>query len=345
MIFSIILIFLFIIFLNKFQKKFNLFCHNNNKSLHKKIGIDKIPLSGGLYFYVIVMLSSFLNFFHFLNLGFTFQVTVTLFLILGLVIDNGYEIKPKIRLLIQFLIVLLFLFKSKLFLQNTQIFLLDNILKYKFFSYVFTTLCIVILINGINFIDGVNGNSSGYLILVFLSVAYQLYKSQIIIDNLSFYLIIFSIVIFFILNLFDKNYLGGCGNYILGFTISIFIIKIFRENNLYSSLYVVALLWYPAFENLFSIFRKILIDKKNAFIADTFHLHTLIFSYLKKSKFKNSANSLTGLIINIYMIPGFIISNFFSTNSKILFFVIVLNVGVYMLSYFNLKKISLSEKK
>ena len=128
-------------------------------------------------------------------------------------------------------------------------------------------------------------------------------------------------------------------------TISIFIIKIFRENNLYSSLYVVALLWYPAFENLFSIFRKILIDKKNAFIADTFHLHTLIFSYLKKSKFKNSANSLTGLIINIYMIPGFIISNFFSTNSKILFFVIVLNVGVYMLSYFNLKKISLSEKK
>ena len=44
------------------------------------------------------------------------------------------------------------------------------------------------------------------------------------------------------------------------------------------------------------------------------------------------------------MIPGLIFSNFFPSNSKILFFIIVINLTIYMLAYFNLKKYNLSEK-
>ena len=345
MIINSILIFLFLVFLNIFQKKYNILCHDNSLSLHKKIGSNKIPLSGGIYFYIIILIFSLFNFFSFFNFGFEFLVALTFFLILGLTIDSGYEIKPKLRLLIQIIIVLSFLIKTDLFVNYTKIFFLDFLLEYKFFSFIFTTFCIVILINGVNFIDGVNGNSSGYLFLVFLFFLYLLDSYKFISNFTDFKFLILYILFFFIFNLLDKNYLGECGNYILGFTIAIFVIKFFNENNVFSPLYAVSILWYPAFENLFSILRKIFIDKKNAFVADTSHLHTLIFVYFKKCGYNKKSNSLTGLIINIYMIPGFIFSNIFSSNSKILFFIIVINLTVYMLIYFNLKKFNLSEKK
>ena len=41
------------------------------------------------------------------------------------------------------------------------------------------------------------------------------------------------------------------------------------------------LLWYPAYETLFSIIRKVL-TKKSALSPDNLHLHQLIYIYLKK---------------------------------------------------------------
>ena len=48
-----------------------------------------------------------------------------------------------------------------------------------------------------------------------------------------------------------------------------------------SPYFIANLLWYPAFENLFSIIRRILSSKKN-YIADNHHLHQLLYSYLNK---------------------------------------------------------------
>ena len=48
-----------------------------------------------------------------------------------------------------------------------------------------------------------------------------------------------------------------------------------------SPYYIANLLWYPAFENLFSIFRRTIYKKKN-YKADNDHLHQLIFKYFKK---------------------------------------------------------------
>ena len=160
----------------------------------------------------------------------------------------------------QTIIVLLFLIKSDLFVNYTKIVFLDFFLEYKFFSYLFTTFCIVILINGMNFIDGVNGNSSGYLFLALSSFLYLLDSSNFILNNTAFKFLIFYILFFFIYNLLDKNYLGECVIYFSIF-IAIFIM-LFKENNTISPLYVASILWYPAFENLFLILRKVFIDKK-----------------------------------------------------------------------------------
>jgi hypothetical protein len=98
------------------------------------------------------------------------------------------------------------------------------------------------------------------------------------------------------------------------------------------------LLWYPAFENLFSIIRKTL-SKKKPSEPDNFHLHHILFSYFKK-KIKNAkvANSFTGLVINFYNFIIFLISvNFYNMTNFLVIF-IILNICVYTVSYFFLLK-------
>ena len=49
---------------------------------------------------------------------------------------------------------------------QTRIDILDDILKLDFFSFFFTAFCLLILINGSNFIDGINCNLITYYLLI-----------------------------------------------------------------------------------------------------------------------------------------------------------------------------------
>jgi hypothetical protein len=101
----------------------------------------------------------------------------------------------------------------------------------------------------------------------------------------------------------------------------------------------VAILWYPAYENLFSIIRK-LIFKKSPSNPDNEHLHQLIYIFLKKNIKKNNffSNSLTGILICIYNLIYFnLIFNYFS-NTKVLVFSILFNVTLYNITFVFLNK-------
>ena len=49
---------------------------------------------------------------------------------------------------------------------STRILLFDHFLEYKLFNYIFVCFCILIVINGTNFIDGLNGLVLGYYLIV-----------------------------------------------------------------------------------------------------------------------------------------------------------------------------------
>ena len=87
-----------------------------------------------------------------------------------------------------------------------------------------------------------------------------------------------------IFNFFGKNFLGDGGVYLLSFFLSIIIIYISMFSEQISPYYIANLLWYPAFENLFSIFRRTIYKKKN-YKADNDHLHQLIFKYFKRKNY------------------------------------------------------------
>ena len=114
------------------------------------------------------------------------------------------------------------------------------------------------------------------------------------------------------------------------------------NNVLISPYFVMNLLWYPAYETLFSIIRKVL-TKKSALSPDNLHLHQLVYLYLKdKISNKYHANSLSGVMINIYNLVIFYFASQDYSNTKYQLLLFSLSFIIYNFLYltlkFNLKK-------
>ena len=109
--------------------------------------------------------------------------------------------------------------------------------------------------------------------------------------------------------------------------------------------YFIILLWYPGFENLFSIIRKQKF-KRSALKPDTDHLHQLIFFYFKKKKYSKRKifSSLTGLTINIYNLIIFIIACVDPYNTLLQLSLMFSSVIIYITLYLFLSKFKKSQK-
>jgi len=209
----------------------------------------------------------------------------------------------------------------------------------KIFSILFTLFCLLVLVNGSNFIDGINTLLCGYYILVLTAIIY-ICSNNFINHNISDLKgLLLVLLIIYSFNFFSKLYLGDSGAFLLSFLLGYYLIDIANNNPLISPMFVVLLLWYPAFENFFSILRKLSI-KFHPSSPDNFHFHQLLFSFFKKrmNKSKDFINTLTGNIINLYNFFIFIIGVKFFYNTKYLIFIILINISLYLLIYFFLNK-------
>ena len=112
-----------------------------------------------------------------------------------------------------------FLLISQNFIDSTRIPFVDYLLKDNLFKIFLTLICILIVVNGSNFIDGLNTLCLGY----YLSISIVLYFFDL--NNLYQFNYIQSlmliIIILFLFNFFGKSFLGDGGSYLLGFFFSI----------------------------------------------------------------------------------------------------------------------------
>ena len=196
------------------------------------------------------------------------------------------------------------------------------------------------MINGTNFIDGLNGLVIGYYLIVLITLLrLDLHIDYYFQSNL---LINFSIILILLLfvNFLNKVFLGDNGSYLLGFIFSIFLIRVHQINSDVSPYFIILLLWYPCFENLFSIIRKRM-SKVLATNPDNNHLHQLLFFlFLKKFKIKKKliANNLTSVFINIYNLCIFFISLEKYDKSSTQLLLILINIIIYISAYIYLYK-------
>ena len=332
---GIVIAALFIITISNFVfKKFDVLIDRTNISNHKSFinGHKTTPLLGGFVFFLILVFFLPENYQYFTILIFFIFLT-------GLLSDLDILHSPFFRIILQTIIIVVYLFLFDNFVSSIRVDFFDNLLNIFFIKLFFTSFCILVLINGTNFIDGVNTLVVGYFILVASNVLYLTEVKELNLDILFVSTCITCLVVIYIFNFFGKIYLGDGGAYLISFVAGVTLIKFTNDNYIVSPYYIVALLWYPAYENLFSIIRK-KISKKTPSTPDNEHLHQLIYLYLDRSFNinKNFSNTLSGILICLYNLFYFlfILDEYHQTET--LAYSIIFNILIYNLLFFLLRK-------
>lgn len=301
----------------------------------------KVPLIGGI---ILIIFSSI----YFNKEDYIVLLPFFLIFLVGLFSDMKVINSPKVRLFFQIIIIYLGIEITDTLIVYTSVDLIDKLLLNHYFKISFTIFCILIVMNGCNFIDGINVSLTGYVLVIFIILKLLningviILSDLVIIDNL-----ITVLAVILIFNTLNKIYLGDNGAYLLGMIISIYLIDVFFLNRNFSSFFIVNLLWYPSFEILFSILRKIKFSR-SPIKPDTNHLHQLIYSKIRKiNNFKNFSNiflnSATGFLIIVY---NFFILLFLSKNlndSQIQIATLIFNIFLYIFIYSKL--INIRSKK
>ena len=317
------------------KKKF--LSDNIKFSKHKSLVTSiNIPTSGGIFLMLFILIFQ-------TQLGLINILYLFLIFLVGVGSDRFRNFSPLIRLLSQIFITFLFVLNTQTFIIDLRIDSINFLLNQNiYFPIIFTVFCFIVLMNGTNFIDGVNLNTIGFYILVYLVILIVSNNNDLIIDRDLNLKIIYFLIAIYLMNFFNRLQLGDGGSYLISFFTAYYVINFIYLNPLVSPYFAVLILWYPCFENLFSISRKIY-QKKNISEADNLHLHHNIFLFFKIKNFKN-LNNLSGLILNISNLILISLGINFFNSTKYLVILILINLVIYILIYNILIKIILSKK-
>ena len=287
----------------------------------------KIPLTGG-----VVLFLSFMA----LEININIKILCLLFLFFLFISDLKILSSANIRFLIQILLIIFCILFLGLEIKNTRIQILDSLLEINTFNIFFVGFCIIIIVNGTNFLDGINLNVIFYYLLINIVLLYLSFEYKFSLDYESLIFISMSLIILAIFNYKNYLFLGDNGSYLLGFFYSIVLIDFYNFNQSISPFFIILLLWYPSFEILFSILRKFVLGR-SPLKPDNLHLHHLLFNFFKKKFISNNLNkNASGFLINFYNLIIIMLSMRDISNSQSQIILIILSVIVYLVTYLKL---------
>ena len=329
-----ITIYLFIRFLSTKGIKSNYFAK-------QKIHEGEVPRVGGLLF-----LSSFLITLMIIGTNYILLILPLVFGSLIVFLFSFYEdlrqsLSPYFRLIILFIGSFIYIFFSEL--PDINISLLQLIKDHEIIKALLFVLSLMLLMNGFNFIDGLNGLSSFNFLSIVFSVLYVGYfYNDIFIINLSIFIIVFAVIVFLFNFPFGKIFLGDSGSYTYALFSGALIIYLFQRHSQLPTLLAMVILSYPITEMLFSIFRKILL-KYSPLKPDVNHLHHLIFKKLSGNLM--SRNNIASLMMLPFCIIPFLLTYFsinYNLNDNFLKFVIyvIFYVICYLFLFRSIKNIN-----
>jgi UDP-GlcNAc:undecaprenyl-phosphate GlcNAc-1-phosphate transferase len=323
-IFSLLIIYLINKYKKKISKKTKLLDRPDRiRKLHKK----PTPLLGGIMaFSSFLLINLYSIFLHDLN-----KTSLIIFacclscLTLGL-IDDVKRVSYKYKFLI--LITIFYLFISldpNLQLNKIYFATLNENFYLNYLSIPFTILCLLLLTNAINLIDGING------LCILISIIFITWLITTFLNTEPLYMvIIISLIYILYFNLKKNIFLGDSGSLFLGCLIGLNIIlnynkEISKIDFPVENIFIVLML--PGLDML-RVFAIRLVNKKNPFSPDRMHLHHLLLNR------KFSLRSI--LMINFILILTPILMSKFFNISQIS--IILTFIFFYLIFVFYLKK-------
>ena len=277
----LLLVFFFNLFLmifsNRISKIYNLF---DKPDFVRKIHKLPVPLLGGLFLILNLLLIIFINKYIFLvftnNYFSEYELLVFLclclfFFLLGFY-DDKRNLSANYKLLMMAIAILLLIFTDKdLLIENLIFSFSENNFNLGIFSYFVTLLCFLLFINAFNMLDGINGQSTSYLIFIFLIL---ILKNVLVLFST---LMIVNLFFFLILNFKNKAYLGDSGTLLAGYLISYIFVRNYNIN-INKDFFVdeiFLIMSIPGYELLRLAIKRIL-EKKHPFKGDQSHIHHLL---------------------------------------------------------------------
>ena len=282
------IIFAMIIF---YWKKIFTFLSLKTYQSKQRLHQDEVPRIAGLIMYIfLTTIALFSIESNYLNV---ILISVLPIVLIGSKEDLFHNTSPKLRLIMMTVSAGLLIYFLPTNLPEIDFPLVNQILSIGFMKEIFFIFSILVIINGNNLIDGVNGNLALTNIIQLISVgllAFMTGDDDIV--QLSSLLLI-PLIVFILFNFpFGKIFCGDAGAYFYGFAISASVIYLFGTYDDLLSWNAILILIYPSVELLFSFIRKKFFENKSVFTADAKHIHSLIYRYMNKQSSKPTNNSM-----------------------------------------------------
>lgn len=320
----LIFVFLFHFYIDKNKKKIfrNYFLDipNSERKIHNK----PTYLIGGHYIFIFYLIIGIISLNYNLNEKIIYFSIISCIFIVG-ILDDLIDLKPVIKLsfVLGFYLLLTY-FDNEYLLDKIYFETFDKNFNFGVYSYFISSLCVLLLINAINLVDGINGLA----MMIFLIFGFFL--NYFLKLNLNLSILVFYIFIFF--NIYKgKYFLGNSGSLLIGAIIGFSTIKNYNVNfldqNSAEDIFILFLI--PGID-MFRLFIERIIKKRNPFKADKNHLHhfllkkfsvrqILIFYFVAISissflAFKDYVSEI--YIINSIIIGYLFIFYFFRKNSE-----------------------------
>jgi UDP-N-acetylmuramyl pentapeptide phosphotransferase/UDP-N-acetylglucosamine-1-phosphate transferase len=198
-------------------------------------------------------------------------------------------------------------------LTRLDIWGVDLLMQFTFFSVLFTAFAVGGVANSINIIDGFNGYASLTCTIAFIGFA--LIAFQLSDQSLAFVSLILAASAwgFFWVNWpFGKLFLGDGGAYFLGFSLAWIAVLLIERNPSVSAFSALLICILPITEVLFSIFRR-KVRNEHPGKPDSLHFHSLLHRRYVGRWFVKwpslTRNSLVGILMGFMSLASALIAN------------------------------------
>jgi UDP-N-acetylmuramyl pentapeptide phosphotransferase/UDP-N-acetylglucosamine-1-phosphate transferase len=200
----------------------------------------------------------------------------------GLAEDLTKRVSPRMRLLCALGAAFAGCFVLHAVVDRVDLPAIDIALRIVPIGIAFTVVAVAGVTNAMNIIDGLNGLSSVVAILIFASIGYvAVTVNDWLVASVAFTMI--GTIGGFVVWNYPSGlvFMGDGGAYFIGFLIAELIVLLIARHPNVSAFYAIVAM-YPAFETLFTIYRRRYVRCKPVDAPDALHLHTLIYKRIAR---------------------------------------------------------------
>jgi len=327
------IIFVFLIFLlEKFKFKLKLLDIPNTRKIHN----EPIAITGGIaIFFTIFLLVPFLK----IDPLYMFIIySSSLILILG-IYDDLYDLNPKLRLLIHFLIASIVYIVGIKIVDFNNLFYSNSLNTHIFksltiFLTFFSIMCVV---NAFNFIDGLDGLCVTNGIITVLTIIMLMYINNNFLNNfLLLFLFVLFLFLFFNFGIFGfKVFLGDSGSTSIGYLIALILIyHSMPENRMINPAIVIWCITLPMYDLGRIVVTRFTHNYKLS-NPDNNHIHHI---FLKNGFSKIKSYYLVTLISFCLNLIGITSYYYYGQNVSAIFFIILFFIYLFTINALNIKK-------